>query len=116
MDHRTADIGAALKISLSGRLDTAGVDAGEAGFRAAILPAARPTLVDLAAVSFISSLGVRMLLGVAHALRQSGAALVLYAAQPLVAESLARVIGQVIPIVPDEPAALALLQESPPAR
>lgn len=60
-------------------------------------------------MGFISSLGIRMLLGAADALRPRRATLVLYGAQPLVAESLNLVVKQLIALVSDETQALELL-------
>ncbi|MBL8346653.1 MAG: STAS domain-containing protein [Rubrivivax sp.] len=59
--------GSAVELGLSGRLDTAGVDAIETRFNAASIAADRHALVNLADVEFVSSMGVRMLLMAAKA-------------------------------------------------
>ncbi len=105
------DIGPGLRrVALSGRLDTPGVDEVEARFNAGAVPTGRHALVDLSAVSFVSSMGVRMLVTAARALQVRKLRMVLVAPQPLVRESLETMaIGQLIPIVDDEAAAVALL-------
>lgn len=60
---------AAVEVALDGRLDTVGVDAIEVRFNAAVIAAGRHALVDLSAVGFVSSMGVRMLLTAAKAMK-----------------------------------------------
>lgn len=62
--------GSAVELGLTGRLDTAGVDAVEARFNAAAIAADRHALVNLSDVDFVSSMGVRMLLTAAKAMKQ----------------------------------------------
>lgn len=109
MEFELTDIGIATKLVLRGRLDGAGVAQIEQRLLDGIAAAARNTIVDLAGVSFISSLGIRTLLSAAEALRTMRASLVLYGAQPLVAESLNLVVKQLIPLVSVESQALQLL-------
>lgn len=106
-----SDIGPAARVALRGRLDAAGVAQIEQKLLAEIASSAKHTVVDLAGVSFISSLGIRMLLGAAETLKPVRASLVLYGAQPLVAESLNLVVKQLLALVGDESQALALLAE-----
>jgi anti-anti-sigma factor len=61
--------GSAVELGLAGRLDTAGVDTVETRFNAAAIAADRHTLVNMAEVGFVSSMGVRMLLTAAKALK-----------------------------------------------
>lgn len=112
MDMSVDDIGPGLRrIALHGRLDTPGVDQIETRFNAAVVPSDRSALLDLGGVSFISSMGIRMLVTAARSMQSRQTRLVLFAAQPLVRESLETMaIGQLIPIVDDQAAALALLQ------
>ncbi|MFY7949973.1 MAG: STAS domain-containing protein [Gemmatimonas sp.] len=71
MDMTVADLGeAAREVALSGRLDMAGVDRIEAKFNAAAISNGQPLLLDLGSVEFVSSLGVRMLITTAKAMRQ----------------------------------------------
>lgn len=99
------------RIALKGRLDTPGVDAVEARFNAALIPRAKNAIVDLTEVSFLSSMGLRMLLAAAKALQRSGARLVLVADDPLVDEALRHsALHELIPVAADASAAAALLQ------
>lgn len=59
----------AIEVALTGRLDAAGVDSVETRFNAGAIASGRHTLVDISAVDFVSSMGVRMLLTAAKALR-----------------------------------------------
>lgn len=111
VEFEFTDIGAAAKVVLHGRLDAAGVGQIEQRLLATVASHARNTVVDLGDVAFISSLGIRMLLGAAEALKPGRATLVLYGAQPLVAESLNLVVKQLIALVGDETRALELLAE-----
>ena len=74
-------------VRFDGRLDTAGVDAVETRFLAAT-GTGRDLIVDLGGVSVITSMGIRMLIGAARALSQRKRRIVLFGAQPLVAEVL----------------------------
>jgi len=111
MEMVVTDLGNAAKLALSGRLDAAGVDRIETRFTAAVVPSGRNALVDLAEVSFCASMGIRMLLITARALRGRNARMVLFGAQPLVRESLQHAgIETLIPIADSEPAAVELLK------
>jgi anti-anti-sigma factor len=99
------------RVALRGRLDTPGVDAIETRFNAALLPRAKNAIVDLSEVSFLSSMGLRMLLTAAKGLQRSGARLVLVSSRPLVDEALRHTaLHELIPVVADVPAAAALLR------
>jgi anti-sigma B factor antagonist len=102
-------IGEAIRLSLRGRLDTAAVEAMQSRVLESIVPAGRNTIVDLSGVSFLASQGVRLLITATHGLRQRNASLVLFGAQPLVAESLNLVIRQIIPMTDTQAHALELL-------
>lgn len=98
-------------IMLDGRLDTAGVDAVETRFNAAVVAPGRHALLNLAGVSFVSSMGVRLLITAARSLQQRGRQLVLYGAMPLVQETLENVaIDQIIPLAQDRDGALGALK------
>ena len=109
MTFQSEELGAALKIKLAGHLDAASIDRIETRLLAAIEPAGKNTIVDLSSVDFISSMGIRMLLRAAHALKRRQAGLVLVGAQPLVAASLNLAVGQTIPLVSTEREALERL-------
>lgn len=98
------------RIALSGRLDNAGVAAIETRFSALVSGRVHGTIVDLTDVTFLASLGIRMLLSSAKAAAGRGGKVVLIAPQPLVEQSL-RVTGiaQLIPIAADEARAREIL-------
>ena len=62
MEMQHSDVGDVRKVALAGRLDTAGVDRIETRFGAAIVPAGKNTVVDLTEVTFLASMGIRMLI------------------------------------------------------
>jgi anti-sigma B factor antagonist len=99
------------KISLSGRLDSAGAD--QIGLRFAGLTATRPALivVDLSQVSFLASIGIRMLLSNAKALERRGGRMVL-AGLPAIVEEVLKVAGidALIPLYADVGSACAGLK------
>jgi anti-sigma B factor antagonist len=110
MDVTITDADGVTTARLSGRLDTANVNQVELSFTAGIVPKGQPTLVDLSDVSFIASLGIRMLLTVARALGRSRAQLVLFAPGPMVMEILeTTAISEIIPIFGTEAEARAAL-------
>lgn len=97
-------------IRLTGRLDTAGVDRVETRFNAMTVAAGHHAMVDLAGVSFLSSMGVRMLVTAARAMGKRGKRIVLFAAQPLVQESITTMgIDQLMAVVGSESEAHALV-------
>jgi len=97
-------------LRLQGRLDAAAVDRIEVKINASAVAPGRDLLVDLSAVEFVASLGIRLLITAARSLKAKGARMVLFGAQPLVHEVLEHVaIDQIVPIVADEAAARALL-------
>lgn len=101
---------AALRISLVGRLDAAGTETVETAFSAHVAGAARHVLVDLAQVSFVGSLGIRMLIATARLVSRRGWKMVLFAVQPPVAEVFETVaLDDLIPVLADEAAARAHL-------
>ena len=75
-----------LNLALIGRLDTPGVDHVETQLTAHLVPRAARAIVDLSQVTFIGSGGIRMFISIARALDRRGGKLVLYGAQPLVAQ------------------------------
>jgi anti-sigma B factor antagonist len=91
------------RVKLRGRLDTPGVDRVEAKFTSAVVPEARNTVVDLSEVSFIASMGLRMFIGLAKALKRSNAKMVLFAPQSQVNDVFNTVVmREIVPIVVDE--------------
>ena len=83
--HAYADVVVAAP---SGRIDFAGAQALEAALAAALAPdsGVRGVVVDLDAVDYISSVGLRVLMVAAKALRARKAAIAVAALKPIVAE------------------------------
>lgn len=94
-------------IGLNGRLDTLGVDRVETRFNAAVVASQKHALIDLSAVSFVSSMGVRMLVAAARAMQRGGHRLALFGAPPLVLETLENVaLDKLMPLSHNQDAAL----------
>jgi len=95
------------KVKLRGRLDTPGVDGIETKLTASVVPEGRTAVIDLSEVSFIASMGLRMFIGIAKALKIRGAKIVLYAPQSQVSEIFATVLlANIVPVVADEAEAM----------
>lgn len=103
--------GGAACLRLQGRLDAPGADAVGTRFTAAIAPKGRNAIVDLSGVSFIASMGLRLLISTARAAHLKGGQMIVFGAPPLVQEVLDdAAIDQIIRIVPTEREALELLR------
>jgi anti-sigma B factor antagonist len=112
MEMLLSEVGGVRKIALSGRLDSAGVDVIETRFTAATVPVGANILVDLSQVAFLASLGVRMFISTTRALSWKGAKMVLFGANPAVMETIETMgFDDIVPVVPSEAEALALLAE-----
>lgn len=113
MELNVEDVGNnTVRVQLVGRLDTVGVDQVETRFGAAVASSGCDAVIDLSGVTFVSSMGVRLLITAARSQRVRGHRMVLCAAQPGVEETLQMVaLDQIIPIAPSEAAALALLAQ-----
>ena len=110
MDVAITDANGVTMARLSGRLDTVNVNQVELTFTSGIVPKGQDTLVDLSDVSFIASLGIRMLLTVARALGRSRAQFMLFGASPMVMEILeTTAISEIIPVFVTEDEAIAAL-------
>ena len=95
---------------LAGRMDGAGTEQVAAGFNAIIATRPQRVVVDMRQVPFLSSIGIRLLLSNAKALRQHGGRMVIASAQPLVREVLEIVgIAALIPVHADLESACAAL-------
>jgi anti-anti-sigma factor len=106
--------GGAICLALSGRLDMHGAQAVEDRVLQAVAASPGDVLFDLARVSFLSSMGVRLLIAVARTQRQRGRQLLLFGAQSTVKSTLAMVaLDQIVPILPNREAALAWLDQPP---
>ena len=108
MEVVITDLAGVTKAQLSGRLDTANVDRVESSFTAGIVPQAQPTVVDLSEVTFIASLGIRMLLSSARVLSRRGAKFALFGARPAVTEIMETIaLSDIIPVFGTEAEAIA---------
>jgi anti-sigma B factor antagonist len=98
------------RVALAGRLDSAGVGAVELRFNAATAGAGQNAIADLSAVTFVASLGIRMLIAAARTLDAKERRLVLVVPEGPVAETLRDGgIDQLVTIVPAVAAAEAAL-------
>jgi|GEM_PF-268337 len=97
-------------LALSGKLDVEGEEQIGDQFRALIESRSTSFLVDLSRVSYLASLGIRLLFAGAKSLGQRGKKLVVINPQPMVEETLLNSgTAKLIPIARDETAALQLL-------
>ena len=104
--------GRATCVRLNGRLDAVGADQIGVRFAASVASANRPALIDLAEVSFVASLGIRLLISTARSMASKGQPMVLFGAGELVRGVLDDVaLDQIIPIVDTEAEALATLAD-----
>ena len=103
--------GAPKRLVLTGRLDAAGTEKVEVAFTAQIRAAQVNALVDMNGVSFVGSLGIRMLIAAARVADRSGCRMAILGVQPAVAYGFRTIaLDDLIPVLPDEAAALAKRQ------
>ncbi len=87
-------------VRLSGRLDVEGADAIGVRFTASMINPGLGVIVDFREVSFIASMGMRLLISTARALRQKDLKLVLFGANELVQAALTdAALDQILPCV-----------------
>jgi anti-sigma B factor antagonist len=97
-------------VALAGELDMTGEQEVETRFMECVAAGNKPAVVDLSEVSFLASLGIRMLLRSAKALLAVGASMVLLKPQPMVSQVLEHAgITEVIPVARDFEQARKLL-------
>lgn len=77
-----------VQLKVMGRLDTVGTSQIDTQFTAMISPRGKHALVDISNVSFLASMGIRMLVSVARTLDRHEKRLILYGADNLVKESI----------------------------
>jgi len=110
MEMQFSDVDGVRKVVLAGRLDTAGVDRVETRFGAAIVPAGQNTVVDLTQVTFLASMGIRMLIATTRALSRKGGKLVLFGAVPGVMDVIETVaLTDIIPLAATETEAMGIV-------
>jgi anti-anti-sigma factor len=96
-------------LALSGRLDLAGTQAIETQFAALTAGSKETAIVDLREVTFLASLGMRMLVSSARTLLKAGARLVLLGPQPPVRLALESAgLAAILPIAADDREAVTL--------
>jgi anti-anti-sigma factor len=97
-------------VRLIGRLDAPGADQIGTRFRASVVAPGRNAVIDLTGVSFVASMGLRLLISSARALQLEGAKMVLFGAPSLVQDVFEQAaLDQIIPITSTEQQALAQL-------
>jgi len=100
-----------LNLALIGRLDTPGVDSVETQLTAHLVPRGGRAMIDLSQVTFIGSGGIRMFITIARALSRRGGKLVLYGAQPLVAQVFTTTsLNEIVPVRSDAAAAATVVR------
>jgi anti-anti-sigma factor len=100
-------------VSLRGRLDTEGVDEIELKFAGAVISSRQNAIVDFSGVTFMGSLGIRMLIGAGQALANHQAKIVVFAPQPNVLEAMESAsLEEIIPVANSADEARELLQRS----
>lgn len=96
-------------VRLRGRLDAPGAEAIGVQFTAATAARGRPTIVDLSEVSFVASMGLRLLIANARTLSTKGVSMILFAPQAMVREVFDQAaLDQLLQIVATEGQALEL--------
>lgn len=97
-------------VRLQGRLDAAGSDVIGLRFTAAVASQPRDAVVDLTGVSFVASLGLRLLISAARSLAGKGHRMALFGANDMVQGVLDdAALDQIMPITATEAEALAAL-------
>lgn len=101
------------RVALAGRLDLQGTGEIELAFTGQTAAKKRAAVVDLSEVSFLASMGMRLLVQVAKALRRADRRLVILRPQENVKQAL-EVAGlvEILPIADDEAEALAIARDS----
>ena len=99
-----------IRLALSGKLDVQGEEQIGDQFRQLVDMSSTSVLVDMSQVSYLASLGIRLLFAGAKSLAAKGKKLVVLSPQPMVEETL-MTSGTVklVPIVHDENDALKFL-------
>jgi len=100
-------VGGANCARIRGRLDATGADSIDLRLTAALTSSGQPAIIDLSGVDFVASMGLRLLISVAKALRVKGAAVALFGANEAVGDVLEQIaLGELMPIVATEQEAL----------
>jgi anti-anti-sigma factor len=98
-------------VRLAGRLDATGADQIGIRLTAVVVARGQSALMDLSGVSFVASLGIRLLISCAKGLKVKGATMVVYGARPEVQEVFDdAALDQILPIAGTHAQALERLQ------
>ncbi|MFH1060782.1 MAG: STAS domain-containing protein [Pseudomonadota bacterium] len=99
------------KITLDGRLDLSGVGSVELPLTSHASAKKAAIIVDMAKVTFIASLGMRLLMQCAKAQKNRGGKMVIYSLTPMVYKALSSAgIDTLVPIYDDEESATQAAQ------
>jgi anti-anti-sigma factor len=102
------------RVKLAGRMDSAGVDRVETRFNAATAARETDVVVDLSLVSFLASMGIRMLVAAAKVLAAKGHRMVLLNPQGMVDEYLRdAALDQLLPVAHNEDELGTLFEVAP---
>jgi anti-anti-sigma factor len=94
------------KVNLFGRMDTAGVDEIALRFTSLTAVDRRKVIVDLTGVDFMVSIGIRLILQNARALKLRGGSMAVMGPNEFVGQVLDSAgVSNVVPVVPDLPSA-----------
>lgn len=110
MQMQVGDAGEGLlNVELNGRLDTPGIDQIETQLTAHLVPRGARAILDLSQVTFVASGGIRLFITIARALSKKGGKLVLYGAQPAVAQVLETTsLNDIVPVSADSASAMTM--------
>jgi len=110
MDVTFTELPGVIKANLAGRLDTANVNRVETRFTAGVVHRGQPTVIDLTEVSFIASLGIRMLLTVSRSISRNGAKVAMFGAGPQVNEIIeTTALNDIVPLFETEAEAIEMV-------
>lgn len=105
-----ASAGAVTRVALSGRLDAQGADRIGLPFTTQVVSVGRDAIIDFSGVSFVASLGLRLVISTARSLASRQCRLALFGANELVQGVFDdAALEQILTIVPTESEALAAL-------
>jgi len=91
-----------MHVILDGRLDIIGANEIDLPFNKTVTASEHPVLIDLQKVSFLGSIGIRMLLGATQALARKGVYCALVRPQPMVRQALELAgLTQTLPLFDD---------------
>jgi anti-anti-sigma factor len=111
MDMAVSELaGGVTCVRLQGRMDAAGAGRIDLPFTANVVAVGHNAVIDLSGVTFIASMGIRLLISAARGLHGKGARLALFGARDMVRTVLDEAaIDQIIALVDTEEQALRAL-------